>query len=143
MINSISNSNYQYNPYSTTETKLTDDQKSTLQSIIANYDPENMTDENMKSMMDEIKEAGITPSKEFGEIMNTAGFKKPEKPEGEPPMGPPPATTSQDSKTSQLISEFLAKKDSGEITEDDLANLIKTLNKTGQSTQGLIVDKLS
>ena len=70
MINSISNNNLQYNPYSTTETKLTEDQKSTLRSIIANYDPENMTDDDMKSMMDEITETGIPPSKKFGEIIN-------------------------------------------------------------------------
>ncbi|MFH0735882.1 MAG: hypothetical protein V1773_14670 [bacterium] len=145
MISSISSNNYQYQSQSVTktETKLTDDQKTTLQSILDKYDPENMTEDSLMSMMDEIKEAGITPSKEFGEIMDTAGFERPEPPSGPPPSGPPPSSSTSNSKTTQLVTDFLSLKDSGQATEDDLNTLLKTLIKSGENTSGLLIDKFS
>ncbi len=145
MISSINSNNYQFpsQSVSRTETKLTDDQKTTLQSILEKYDPENMTDDDMKSMMDEINEAGITPSKEFGQIMDTAGFERPEPPSGTPPAGPPPSDSTQNNKTNQLVSDFLTLKDSGQATEDDLNALLQNLIKSSGSTSGLFVNKLS
>ncbi len=150
MISSISSNNYQYQSQSIakTETKLTDDQKTTLQSILEKYDPENMTDDEMTSMMDEIQEAGITPSKEFGTIMDTAGFERPEPPSGtppsgQPPMGPPPSGATQSSKTTQLVTDYMALKDSGKATDDDLNTLLKTLMKNSENTSGLLINKLA
>lgn len=146
MVNGISGSNVIQNNYqSTVNNKLTDDQKSTLSDILAKYDPENMTDEETIAMMDEIKAAGITPSKEFGEIMNAAGFKPPEKPQGPPPLEGTDSTTSTSSSTvtaevPEYMASFLEKQQSGTATEDDILSLIQNLLNTNKSTTGSIID---
>ncbi len=87
MVTGISSySTYQYtSQVGSTNSSLTEEQKTTLEEILSKYDASSMTDEEVKKMMDEIRAAGIRPSKEFGEIMNEAGFKPPEKPQGPPP----------------------------------------------------------
>lgn len=146
MVSSISSSSVIQSNYQTsTSSKLTDDQKSTLADILAKYDPENMTEEETMAMMDEIKAAGITPSKEFGEIMNAAGFKPPEKPQGPPPSEGTDSTTSTSSSTvtaevPEYMASFLEKQQSGTATEDDILSLIQSLLSTNQSTTGSIVD---
>jgi hypothetical protein len=146
MVSGISSSgSIQSNYQTSTTSKLTDEQKSTLADIIAKYDPENMTDEDTKAMMDEIKEAGIGPSKEFGEIMNAAGFKPPEKPEGPPPTDDTTSSTSSSSTTSttevpEYLASFLEKQESGTATEDDILTLVQNLLNSNKSTTGSIVD---
>lgn len=146
MVNGISGSNLIQNNYQpTTSSKLTDDQKSTLSDILSKYDPENMTDEETIAMMDEIKAAGITPSKEFGEIMNAAGFNPPEKPEGPPPSEGTDSSTSISSSTvtaevPEYMASFLEKQQSGTATEDDILSLIQNLLSANKSTTGSIID---
>jgi hypothetical protein len=142
MISSISGtSSYQYG-YSvgSTDNSLSDDQKSTLQDILSKYDASSMTDDSTKTMMDEIKEAGIKPSKAFGEIMNAAGFKPPEKPSGPPPDEQASGMNSN-SKISEELLAFIKKQESGDISQNDIATLIQTLQNSGQSAQGSLVDQ--
>ncbi|RJP61968.1 MAG: hypothetical protein C4539_18985 [Ignavibacteriales bacterium] len=140
MVNSISGSgSIQYQPFNDSATKLTDEQKETLQSIISNYDPENMTQESMKAMMEEIKAAGITPGKELRDIMDAAGFKPPEKPQGPPPQ------ESADIQNSlpQFLIDFMEKQQSGEVTQEDIDSLIANLQASGKTTVGSLVDQKS
>lgn len=142
MVNSISTtSSYQYG-YSvgSTDNSLSEDQKSTLQDILSKYDASSMTDESTKKMMDEIKETGIKPSKAFGEIMNDAGFNPPEKPSGPPPDEAASGMNS-DSKISEELLAFIKKQQSGDISQNDIATLIQTLQNSGQSAQGSLVDQ--
>ena len=88
MVESISGVSSQYQQFSVSQT-MTDDEKELLNEILANYDSENMTAEESIAMMDEIKTAGIKPSKELRETMDAAGFKPPEKPEGDMRGKPP------------------------------------------------------
>lgn len=118
--------------------KLTDEQKQTIEDIISKYDPENMTDESAKAMMDELKAAGIGPSREFGEIMNAAGFKPPEKPEGPPPQD---STQSTQQEIPEFMVDFMQKQESGEVTDADIATLIQNLLNTNKSTTGSIIDQ--
>lgn len=136
MVNGINSSGIIQNNFQTSAgSTLTDEQKKTLQDIISKYDPDNMTDESTKAMLDEIKAAGIKPGKEFGEIMNTAGFKPPEK-----PQGPPPADESTSLKVPEYIASFLEKQESGTATEEDIISLIQNLLTSNKSTTGSIVD---
>ncbi len=140
MVNSISGSgSIQYQPFNDSAAKLTDEQKETLQSIIANYDPENMTQESMKAMMEEIKAAGITPGKELRDIMDAAGFKPPEKPQGPPPQ------ESGDTQNSlpQFLIDFMEKQQSGEVTQEDIDSLVANLQSSGKTTVGSLVDQKS
>ena len=140
MVSAISSSSTAglYQPQSNYNSTLTDDQKSTLQEIISKYNPENMTSADQKSMMDEIKAAGINPSKEFGEIMNEAGFKSPER-----PQGPPPDDFAQGSKEQlpDYLLEFIQKQESGTVTQTDIDSLIQSLENSGSTTSGNLVDQ--
>lgn len=145
MVSGISGTSaYQYQQRTESTNSLTEEQKKTLQDIIAKYDPENMTSEDTKSMMDEIKEAGIKPSKEFGEIMNTAGFKPPERPSGPPPSGPPPSETQESSTDNDLTSQLLDllnEQKSGSVSEEDLNTFIETLKSSGNSLIGTLINQ--
>ncbi|MGE5365298.1 MAG: hypothetical protein ACM3SM_14295 [Bacteroidota bacterium] len=139
MISSISSSNsYLYQSSADTSNRLTDEQKKKLQEIIAQYDPETVTQEDMKNMMEEIDSAGIKPSKEFGEIMNEAGFKRPEKPEGAEGAGP--LSETQDDLAQKLL-ELLKEKESGSINQEDLDDFIDNLRNSMESSQGNIVNQ--
>ncbi len=139
MVSSISgSSSIQYQPLTESNTKLTDEQKETLQGILANYDSENMTQDSMKAMMDKIKAAGITPSKDLREIMDEAGFKPPEK-----PQGPPPEESTGTTNVPQYLIDFMQKQESGEVTQEDIDSLIASLQSSGKTTVGSLVDQKS
>jgi hypothetical protein len=138
MVEGISSgSTYQYHARNTVSKSLTDDQKETLQSIISNYDVDNMSDDDKKSMFDQIKEAGIGFNDEVKGMLDDAGFTPPEKPEG-----PPPSDDGKSDK-SQLIQDLLGKVDTGEISQDEISSLIESLQKAGQSTTGVFMDQKS
>ncbi len=140
MVNNISTSgSIQYRPFNDSATKLTDEQKETLQSIISNYDPENMTQESMKAMIDEIKEAGITPSKDMRDIMDAAGFKPPEKPKG--PL--PQEGANAQANIPQFLIDFMEKQQSGEVTQEDIDTLLSNLKAAGKTTVGSLIDQKS
>jgi hypothetical protein len=139
MISSISSSGMQQiNFRSESSSKLTEDQKTKLEEILAKYDPENMTDESAKAMMDEIKAAGIGPSREFGQIMNEAGFKPPEKPEGPPPQD---SAGGVQKEMPDFMIDFMKKQEAGEVTDADIYSLIQNLLSTDKSTTGSIIDQ--
>jgi hypothetical protein len=135
MVEGISGSSYQYQSYSSVSKSLTDDQKETLQSILSNYDVESMTEEEKKEMFEQLKEAGIGMSDEVKSILDEAGFTPPEKPQGPPPE--------EDSEKSELLQSLYSKLESGEVTEDEITSLIKSLQDSGQLTTGVFFDQKS
>lgn len=138
MVNGISSTGaYQYQQ-KVTETKLTDEQKKTLEEILAKYDASSMTAEQTKSLFEELKSSDIKPSKEVREIIDAAGFKPPEKPQGPPP---PDETSSSTSTIPDYLLSFLQKQESGDVTQTDLNSLIKNLQENGEVSQGVLVDK--
>lgn len=143
MINPTGNNSIQFQPNFITEPKLTVDQKTTLNEIISKYDPQNMTEETTKQMMEEIKEAGITPNKEFGEIMDKAGFKRPEPPhQGQmPPKGEIPHFNNKNSV--EIFLSFMSKYESDTATKEDFEMMIQQLSANGEDLQGIFIDKKS
>jgi len=139
-----STSAYQYQSQVDSTTTLTDDQKKTLESILSKYDPSNMTQDSTKSLMDELKNSGIKPSKTVRDIMDAAGFKPPEKPQGGTP--PDDSTSSTDSTSGastlpQYMLDFITKEESGNVTKDDIATLIQNLQSAGKTSSGTLVDQ--
>lgn len=139
MVNNVTLAvSYSYRPESKFENySLTDEEKTTIQDIIAKYDSENVTKESMKAMMDEIKETGIKPSKDLKEILGTAGFEPPEKPQGLPPEKP----TSETTEVPDFLLDFISKQKEGTLTESDINSLIQQLEDSGSFSQSNIVDK--
>lgn len=121
------------------ENQLTDEQKTMVEEIISKYDPENMTEEDHKAMVEEFMEAGIKPSGELRDMLESAGFEIPEPPGGKrPPMemegqGQPP----------QYIMEFMQEVQAGNVTEEDIQTFLEMLKTKGNDTTGLMVNENS
>lgn len=99
---------------------LTDDQKSIIEEILSQYDPENMTDKDKNSMMEELKDTGIGPNREIMSMVEDAGFEIGKPPEG-PPPGPPPGDSMQQMKEmNPEIAALFEQMKNGEMTEDEL-----------------------
>ncbi len=140
MISSVSNSgNIQFYPQPKANNTLTDEQKSSLKEIISNYDSGNMTENDWKNMMEEIKSSGVGPGEDMKQIMEEAGF---EKPKGmKPPEGYANRPPVEDKETIDLIKEYMEKKEEGEISQDEFDNFLQSLLNTKQNTNGLLIDK--
>lgn len=139
MISGVSGaSSYQLQTQFSRETRLTDEQKLQLEEILSKYDSSSITSDQTKALFDELKSSGIRPSKEVREIIDAAGFKPPEKPEGPPPPDPDVEETQQ---LPDYLLEFLEKQNSGELTKADLTSLITELQNNGEVSQGVLVDK--
>jgi hypothetical protein len=139
MVSGISSaSSIQYQPRVENESKLTDEQKKTLEDILAKYDSSSITQEQTKALFDELKDSGIKPSKEVKEIIDAAGFKPPEKPQGPPPEE---STSSTSSSIPDYLLSFLSKQEDSSVTQADVNTLIKNLQENGEVSQGVLVDK--
>ena len=138
MVESIGSSSfYQYqSQYSTSTSSLTDEQKSLVEEILANYDSESITEEETKTLLDELKSTGIEPSKEMDEIFEAAGFKNSKRPEGKPPAG-----GMGGSQPPQYALDLMEKVQSGEISEEDVTELLKNLSANDEDTSGVFVNK--
>jgi hypothetical protein len=142
MVSSVSSSSsYQYQPQTDSTVKMTDEEKTTLSSILSKYDSSSMSGEDMKSMMDEIKEAGIKPSDDMKDIMDAAGFKPPEKPQDSTSTSSTTATSSTQSALQQQLSDLLASQQSGELTQDDINSFIAALKNSTGSSVGTLVNQ--
>lgn len=123
---------------------MTDDQKNTLESILSKYDPNNMTQDSMKSLMEELKKSGIKPSKDSKDIMDAAGFKPPEKSKGGTQSDESTSSTDSTSSTCtlpQYMLDFITKEESGNVTKDDITTLIQNLQSAGKTSSGTLVDQ--
>jgi hypothetical protein len=116
--------------------KMTDEQKAQFSEIIANYDSENMTKEDMESLRSELETAGIKPGDDLKELMEGAGFKPPQKPQG----GMPPREAGTNSGIPDYMQDFAEKFKSGTATEDDLNNLMSLIESQNLSYSGNLVN---
>jgi hypothetical protein len=121
--------------------KMTDEQKTKLQDILSTYDAKNLTDEDKMSMMQEIRKAGIRPGDDLKTTLEDAGFDlTPPPPGGQPPMGAGGAGAT--GQTPQFLLDFVEKYESGEVSNDDIQQLVQTIKSQGQQTQGILFDQM-
>jgi hypothetical protein len=118
--------------------QMSDEEKSTFQAILEKYDSSSMSEEDKKSMFDEIKDTGLRPNQEMKEMLDAAGFDPPARPEGR--QGPPPQGGSQ-GQMPDFMQDFVAKFKEGTATESDLNSLLEQLMQNGMDTTGNIVDE--
>jgi hypothetical protein len=127
---------------------LTDDQKSTISSILANYDAENVTTENATAIFQAFKDAGITPTRGMKEAIEEAGFdaenlrSKGLSDQGMPP--PPPQQSSSSSSVNlsalQSLQEILSQYDLTNLSESDQTSLVSALESSGFIYPGSVLD---
>lgn len=127
---------------------LTEEQKSTVQDILSQYDPENLSDDDVSAIQEALKESGIQPSPELGSLIEEAGFDAEAfKPSGPPPEGPPPGPPPGEEGESlisedglQTLADILEEYDVENLTDEDIAAIQEKLTEAGYSGQGSVVD---
>lgn len=122
------------------EETLTEEQKSTLAEILAKYDLANMSEEDHRALMDELREAEIPRCAEAGKIMREAGLTPPPPPQGA--GGPPPSMAGGEEEENELLT-LLEQFKAGEITESELLATLQQYAEDGRLTPGNLVDELA
>ena len=130
--------------------ELTSAQKSTVQDILSNYDPENITEEDAQEIFAAFEEAGISPMKGMKEAVEEAGFDAEDLRtkagiEGPPPppAGPPPAeqtSSSIDIEALQTLQSILDGYDLTALSEEDQQSLTEQLLSAGLLQTGSTMD---
>lgn len=126
---------------------LTDEQKSQAVDIISKYDSANMTDELKSEMKAELSDAGIGAGKDLKGILEGEGFEVAAAGKAGGPGGaggpkgpPPPRPAEEEEEESDEISSFLEKYESGEVTSNDIDDLMNLLRSQGKSSTGIMLD---
>ena len=136
MINNVNSSTMMQSSHPPRSNSLTEDQKQTVSDIISKYDSSNISDSDFRSMMSEIHDAGITPSRDLRNMVEEAGFTMPEGngPQGVKGEGRPP-------KPSESVLNLMNKIETGEISEEDMLSYIQNLQNESGNTTGSIMDE--
>jgi len=134
MISGINNSNIVYKPTEHPKQPLTEDQKEAVNEIILNYDSSSISELEFETMMTEIKDAGITPSKDLRNILEEAGFEMPER------RGPNGIKGEERPKPPEFMIELMDQLKSGEISKEELQAFIQNLQNESDETSGSITD---
>lgn len=128
-------------------TTLTDEEKNTLSEILSRYDSSDLTSESARSIMDEIREAGIKPCRDLENTAKTAGFDlakfRSQKPGGGmPPGGGMGMGGGRKINTEGLekLQTILSQYDLANLDSEDEESLFSQLNEAGFMKQGLMVD---
>ena len=122
MIDSISSSISSYSSSTSSSSRsnsnvLSFDQQQTLQDVLSNYDPDNLSTSDAQEIVSAFQEAGISPSKSLADAMDSLGFDAqevgslagvggPQGAGGMPPPPPPPPKEDENS-ISDILSELL------------------------------------
>ena len=136
---------------------LTSDQKSLISDTLSGYDPDSLTAEDARKILDTFREAGIRGGKETRQAIQDAGFDEKKlldlaRPEGAPeggpqggPHGPRGArgsnsSSSLDMSALQSLQSILNKYDLSSMSDEDESNLLTQLNNAGLVRTGYMID---
>ncbi len=127
---------------------LTDDQKNTIASILSEYDPENVSDEDAQAIFQAFKDAGITPARGMKEAIEAAGFDAEDlrsrgmSDQGMMPPPPPKNSGSQslDLSALQSLQEILSQYDLTNLSDSDQSTLMNQLESSGLIYPGSVLD---
>ncbi len=155
MVGSISSASmmmptYGTNQSSSNSSSLTSSQKETISSVLGQFDSENLTTADAKSIVKSFSEAGITPSSELASAMEKLGFDAKEVgdlagvPRGGGNMPPPPPSgdrQQEEESVSSLLESLLSIDDEEESSAtatsfDDImeyTSRILNLNESSKS----------
>lgn len=120
--------------------QMNDNEKSTFQAILEKYDASSMSNEDKKSMFEEIRETGIRPNREMKEMLESAGFQPPARPQGLPPQA---ASILGNGEMPDFLQDFITKFREGSATVTELNQLLEQLMQNGLPASGNIIDENS
>lgn len=136
---------------SVNQNALSEEQKSSITDILSKYDPDNLSDEDVESIKEELKEAGVRPSPGLKSALEEAGFDaeafRPAGPPpggaGGPPPGPPPGeeSTGASEETLKTLASIFEDYDLENLDEDDLTEIQKKLQEAGISLPGSVINQ--
>jgi hypothetical protein len=110
------------------DTKLTDDQKSTVDSILAQYNASNLTADNVKAINQAISDAGIDFSKALGDEIESQGFSIQTMMQlGGPPDHDKAQATAETNGQSAMFSDLLTALQSSDSTTSGSASTVNDL----------------
>lgn len=127
---------------------LTDEQKSLVQSTLAEYDSENLTADDAKKILNTFREAGIRPGKELRQAIEDAGFDEkqlldlagPEGGQKPPPSRGVPGSANVDVSALQSLQNILSQYNLSDLSADEETGLLDQLNNSGLVRSGYMID---
>ena len=137
MINSISSGSQTQGTKPPPPPPMTDEQKTDVSDILSKYDSSSISSTEFESMMAEIKDAGVVPSRDLRSMLDEAGFEPPqgsEGPQGVQGGGRPPKPT-------EIMSDLMNQLKSGDISEEDLSVILQNLQIDSSKSTGSIMDE--
>ncbi|MDO6721244.1 hypothetical protein Q4575_17675 [Psychrosphaera sp. 1_MG-2023] len=142
MISGINSSGEMSRP-SRMEQSLTADQKTQISDVLGQFDPENLTEADAKSIVEAFSEAGITPGSGLASAMGELGYDAKtvgdlanvEQRGNRPPPPPPPSGSTQSSDElsslveyfTELMEEKLAESGETELSDNDKQSILAQL----------------
>ena len=136
MINGISSASQTQGTKPPPPPPMTDDQETAVSDILSKYDSSSISSTEFESMMEEIKDAGIVPSKDLRSMLDEAGFEPPQGSEG--PQG---AKGSEQVEPPDFMFELMNKLQTGEVSEEEVQLFMQNLQNSSDSESGAIMDK--
>lgn len=113
---------------------LSDEQKTLVEETLANFDAENLTEEDALAIVDAFKEAGIKPGRELAELTSELGFDAREIGDlagVEPPKGPPPPVPGGDQSLNtedlSTLQSIIDDYDLNDLSEEEEEEIISQL----------------
>jgi len=145
------------------QSKLTDEQKQTVNDILAEYDSSDISQQDFHEIFEQFQAAGISGGESLKSTTEAAGFDfssniqttiesgealpggmgpPPGGPAGGNPPPPPPesAESSSSSEYSDLLAQLLEDYENGEADLTDFEALIENIKSTSFSSTGNIVN---
>lgn len=117
-----------YYPQANKNRNLTVDEKETVQEILKKYAAENMSDEDAASLFNDLKEAGIRPSKGLKTLMEDEGFSiKPPEERHLLKMENRPLTENE----KETLLDILNNYDAENMSEEDVVSLFGDIKDSG------------
>ena len=128
--------------------EMTSDQAQTISDILSQYDADNVSEDDAKSIFKAFKDAGITPAKGMKEAIEAAGFDAEDlrsKGLGDGNMPPPPPQNSSSSTSINLsalqsLQEILSQFDLTNLSDSDQTSLLTKLQESGLFSTGSVID---
>lgn len=128
--------------------KLTDEQKTAAEEILAQYDPEELSEEDVEEIRQQLRDAGIAPSRDLKALLEEAGFdaeqfrpKGPGGPGGGPEGAPPPPPPELSEEQVQTLASIFESYDAEALTEEDIQEIQTKLQEAGILGRGAVVDQ--
>lgn len=118
-----------------TQVKISEDQKQQLQSVLEDFSVDNLNSEDATSIVESIKELGISPGRELETLLAESGFDAKSIGDmagvGESKMPPPPPPQSSGENATEMVNflEQLLEEYDGELSSENKDSIIAAVQE--------------